>query len=226
MTYDEVIKFLNDNSEEKLKNFSKKLTPTNDYIYGVRIPVLRTLAKRIANENPTEFLSFKKSSLEEKQLHGYVLGYMKIDYADFLQRLQEFSLLIDNWSVCDTAVATFKIIKKHKKEFFNELPKYLSGGEFQIRLALIILLDYYIEEDYAEYIFNVCDEVKHDGYYVKMAVAWLISVCYVKMPKATEEYLKRANLDKFTFNKAIQKIIESFRVSDADKEKLKKMKVK
>ncbi len=226
MTYDEVIKFLNDNAEESLKNFSKKLTPTNDYIYGVRVPVLRSFAKRIASENPEEFLNFTKRSLEEKQLHGYVLGYMKTEYSEFVKNLEKFSVLIDNWCVCDTGVATFKIIKKHKKEFLNEIPKYLSGGEFQIRLALVILLDYYVEEEYLSYVFDVCDEVKHDGYYVKMAVAWLISVCYVKFPKQTEEYLHRAKLDKFTFNKAVQKTIESFRVSASDKEKLKKMKVK
>lgn len=226
MTYEEVIAFIKENSEEKLKDFSKKLTPTNDYVYGVRVPVLRAIAKRIAKENPLEFLSFEKHSLEEKQLHGYVLGYADFSYDVFVKQLKKFSLIVDNWAVCDTACATFKIIKKYKSDFLKEIDKYLSGSEFQIRLGLVILLDYYVEDAYAEYIFNACDSVNKDGFYVKMAVAWLISVCYVKIKIQTEEYLKRAKLDKFTFNKAIQKITESYRVSDSDKEKLKRMKVK
>ena len=226
MNYSQVIKLLEDNKETKYCEFSKKLTPTNDKIYGVRVPFLRSIAKQIAKENYKEFLTYKKNSFEEKQLHGFVLGYAKIDYLDFVIELEKFSRIIDNWAVCDTACATFKIINKHKDEFLLEIKKYLLGSDFQIRLALVLLLDYYIEDKYMNYIFTVCDSIYNDNYYVKMATAWLLSVCFVKFPKQTEEYLSQAKLDKFTFNKTIQKITESYRVCESDKEKLKKMKVK
>lgn len=227
MTYEETMNFIKENSEEKVAAFSARLTPTADKIYGVRVPLLRELAKRIAKENPEEFLRETKNSLEEKMLHGFVIGYMKCDFNEFVKNVKYFAGLVDNWAVCDTACSTFAQIKKHREEFLPVITEFLSGGDFDRRLGYVMLLDYYVDKEYAPYIFAACDEVKEaDGYYVKMAVSWLISVCYVKIKDETEEYFTRHKLDKFTFNKAIQKITESFRVADSDKEKLKKMKVK
>lgn len=226
MNKKQVIYFLENHADESYKNFCSKLTPTNDKIYGVKVPILRTFAKEIAKTEAKEFLNLPKDSFEEKCLHGFVLGYAKLDFEEFVLQIKKFSLLIDNWAVCDTACSTFKIIKKHKDEFLPIIKNLLEGEDFQVRFALVLLLDYYVEDNYVDYIFSVCDSVERQNYYVKMAVAWLISVCYVKQRQKTDEYLKRAKLDKFTFNIALQKIRESFRVSQEDKQKLKEMKVK
>ena len=101
------------------------------------------------------------------------------------------------------------------------LQKYLnSDKEFEVRFGIVMLLDYYISEEYIEKILKIFDETKHEGYYVKMAVAWAISICYIKFPQETEEYLKNNNLDEFTYRKSIQKIKESYRVSKDQKQKL------
>jgi len=172
-------------------------------------------------------LAQPKNSLEEKMLHGFVIGYMKCDFAEFVARIKDFVPMIDNWAVCDTASSTFKRINKHREEFLPVIEEFLDGGEFYRRLAFTLLLDFYVSDGYADYIFEATDNItEDDGYYVKMAAAWLISVCYVKLKERTEKYLTGGTLEKFTLNKAIQKITESYRVEEADKLRLKKLKVK
>ena len=78
-----------------------------------------------------------------------------------------------------------------------------------------------VYKEYIDKILKIFDVTKHDGYYVKMAVAWAISVCYIKFPKVTEQYLDNSNLDEFTYKKSIQKIRESYRVTPEQKRRLK-----
>lgn len=89
-----------------------------------------------------------------------------------------------------------------------------------------MLLNFYVEEDYVELVLSNLDKIKHDGYYVKMAVAWAISICYVKFSETTLNYLKENNLDYFTYNKSLQKICESLKVSKEEKNIIRGMKVK
>lgn len=95
-----------------------------------------------------------------------------------------------------------------------------------MRFAVVSVLDYFIKETYLERVFAIFDRISHEGYYVKMAVAWAVSICFVKYPEETWEYLKRDHLDCFTHNKAIQKARESYRVSKEDKERLLSLKRK
>ena len=87
-----------------------------------------------------------------------------------------------------------------------------------------MILDYYIEEKYLKEIYKICDKIKHEGYYVKMAVAWCLSICLIKYYDQTIEYLNNCHLDDFTYQKSIQKAIESYRITKEQKEELKKMK--
>ena len=95
-----------------------------------------------------------------------------------------------------------------------------------MRFGVVMLLDYYIEEAYIDRVLRLLNEARHDGYYVKMAVAWAVSVCYVKFPEKTMEYLKNNTLEDFTYNKALQKITESLRVGRDEKELIRSMKRK
>ncbi|MFW5647387.1 MAG: DNA alkylation repair protein, partial [Acetivibrio ethanolgignens] len=102
-----------------------------------------------------------------------------------------------------------------------------SDREYFIRFGVVMLLDYYVDGEYLEKLYAVFDSIHHEGYYVKMAVAWALSVCYVKFPKETRRYLENNKaLDDFTYNKAIQKTCESYRVEPEEKERLKTMKRK
>ena len=87
-----------------------------------------------------------------------------------------------------------------------------STQEYEIRFAVVCLLDFFINETYIEQVLDLLLQVHHEGYYVKMAVAWAISVCYVKFPKKQKVVFEENLLDDFTHNKSIQKIRESYRV--------------
>ena len=108
------------------------------------------------------------------------------------------------------------------------IKKYLkSNKEFELRFALVVLLDYYITDEYIDRVLQILNTIKNNKYYVKMALAWAIQVCFVKQEEKTMQFLKNNNnLDDFTFNKALQKIIESYRVDEKTKEIMKKMKRK
>ena len=111
------------------------------------------------------------------------------------------------------------------KEMWDFLEQYInSDKEYEIRFAVVMYLNYYLTDDYIDEILCKIDKITNKEYYVQMAIAWLISFAYIKQKEKTEKYLLKTKLDKFTKNKSIQKICESYRVSDEDKERLKKIK--
>lgn len=227
MSYEEVIKELEKLSDEKLRAFNAKLTPTKDKMYGVKIPDLRNLAKKIAKEGGEDFLSHEKQSFEEKMLHGFVLCMKKRDFSAFARDIEDFARQIDNWAVCDCVAATCKQVKAHAEEFLPVVRRLIaSEREFHRRFGLILLLDYYVSPRWAEEVFLSCERVKKGEYYVNMAIAWLLSVCYVKMKEETKTYLKNCSLDEEVLKMTKRKILESYRVSDEEKDYIRKNGVK
>lgn len=226
MKNEEILDKLKELADEKYKKFHTGLCPGSKEILGVRIPLIRKLAQKLAKENFRDYLKEAENKFyEETVLQGLVIANAKMDFTEKLKYIQEFVPKIDSWAVCDTFCADLKDIKKNKETMWKFIQKYFkSNKEFELRFAIIILLDYYIEEKYINEIFKIVDKIRTDKYYVQMGIAWLISVLYVKYPNETMEYLKENNLDKFTYNKSIQKIIESYRVKDESKEILRKMK--
>ena len=178
-------------------------------------------------ENFKEYISFEKTIYyEEVMLQGMLIGLIKdTDIKEILSIIKDFVPKIDNWAVCDIFCSGLKVVNKNKETVWNFIQKYLkSKKEFELRFAIVMMLDYFIDEKYINEVLTILDNIKHDGYYVKMAVAWTVSVAFVKYPKITMKYLEKNNLDDWTYNKALQKICESFRVSKEMKEKIKKMK--
>lgn len=127
----------------------------------------------------------------------------------------DFVSRIDNWSLCDSFCAGLKFAAEYQEETWAYLQRFLwSEEEYAVRFGVVMLLNYFINETYIGRLFDVFRAVGHDGYYVKMAVAWAVSICYVKFPERTEAYLEHSGLDDFTFQKALQKIAESRCVSE------------
>lgn len=214
--------------DEKYKKFHSSLCPNVDNIIGVQIPKLRTIAKEIAKESPEEFLNYTQTQYyEEKVLYGLVIGYMKADLKTRKYYLDKFVPIIDSWAVCDCCISSFKFVNKNKEEMWTYTQKYLkSNKEFELRFAVVLLMDYYLTEEYIDKVLEIYNNIKNDAYYVKMAVAWALSVCYIKFPEKTMKLFKNNQLDDFTYNKALQKIIESNRVSKEEKDQIRKMKRK
>ena len=226
----EVKKKLKELSDEKYKNFHSNLCQnTKTPILGVRIPVLRQYAKELKNKYGIEIIDkIGEDYYEEIMLKGMLIGLQnKVSYEDIKQQIEKIVPKIDNWAICDTFCAGLKITKKYKNEMLELIQSYLnSKEEFELRFAIVMLFDYYIDDDHINMILDICDKVKHEGYYVKMAVAWTISICLVKYYDVTKSYLNSCNLDDFTYNKSLQKAIESYRISEKQKNELRKMKRK
>ena len=226
MTNQEIRKRIEELADEKYKKFHSSLCPNVDSIIGVRVPVLRNFAKEIAKDNWKEYLeNAQNNSYEEILLQGMVIGLSKMKLEELKYYLDKFIPKIDNWAVCDITVAGLKLTKKYKEEMWEYLSKHLkSNKEFELRFAIVMILDFYIIDGYIDEVLKILNNINHEGYYVKMAVAWAISVCYIKYPDMTLKLLENNKLDDFTYNKSIQKIIESYRVDNKTKEKLRKMK--
>ena len=215
-------------ADKKYKEFHKGLCPGTENILGVRVPILRNYAKKLAKEYEIKALleNIDNEYYEEIMLQGMLIGLEKDkDIQNILEDIERFVPKIDNWAVCDVFCAGLKITKKHLQEMWDFLQKYVtSDKEFEIRFGVVMILDYYITEEYLEKNFAIFDYIQSDKYYVQMAGAWAISICLINFYDKTIEYLKQAKIDKFTYNKALQKAIESYRISDEQKAELRKMK--
>lgn len=213
--------------DKKYKEFHKGLCPGTENIVGIRVPILRNYAKELLKQYDWKTLikNIDNEYYEEIMLQGMVIGLAKDDFKSIIQEIEKFLPKIDNWAVCDTFCAGLKITKKHKKEMWNFIQKYIqSKKEFEVRFSVVMILDCYIEDEYLEKIFEIFDSIKREEYYIQMAVAWAISICLIKYYDKTLNYLKTTNLDKFTYNKALQKAIESYRITKEQKQTLRDMK--
>lgn len=214
--------------DEKYREFNRSLVPGEILpMLGVRMPILRDIAKQIAKADFTAFLTEKALWHEELLLQGMVIGYAKLTDKERAAYLDWFVPQIDNWAVCDSCCMTYKFMKQNQDFWYDYLMQYMrSDKEYEIRFAVVALLDHFVNETYIERLLEHFSDIHNDAYYVKMAVAWAVSVCYVKFPEKTNAFLEDNAMDNFTHNKAIQKIRESYRVSQDDKERLKGLKRK
>lgn len=212
-------------AEDKYRSFSASLTPGKENILGVRLPLLRKIALQLVKGNWRDYLkTAQDDTMEEVMLQGMVIGYCGADIEEVLELSTRFIPKIDCWSVCDSFCGGLKLTNTHKERMWEFLQAYLaSNQEYDIRFGVVMLL-YYLEPDYAPLAFAHFDRIKHEGYYVKMAVAWVLSMYYVKLPELTMEYLKNNSLDKFTYNKALQKITESLKIDKETKDRIRSMK--
>ncbi len=210
------------------QQFSASLLPTITNILGVRIPALRIMAKQIVKDDWRIYLQQADHEyFEEVMLQGMVIGYAEMDIEERLQYMTDFVPKIDNWSVCDRFCGGLKFTSTHQQPVWEFILPYLSSEhEYEVRFAVVMLLTYYVDEYYIQDVLRHLDRVQHEGYYVKMAVAWAISICYIHLPEPTMHYLQHNQLDRFTYNKALQKITESYRIDPETKHHIRSMRLK
>ena len=219
-------------SDVKYKKFSSALIPGVDNILGVRLPILRKIAKEIAKYDWQKlFLNLNTAGeeyMEDTLLAGLVLSYVKDeDFNRMLKLTADFVPRIKNWAVCDCFCNGLKFVKKDKRKAFEFLSPYLkSEDEYELRFGVVMLLSRFVDAEFIDEILDILFSLKTDYYYARMAIAWAISICYVKFPQKTYVRLEKNDLDNFIHNKSISKIIESYRVSKEDKDKLKLLKRK
>lgn len=217
----EILQHLFDLRDEKYRQFHSKLCPGTENIIGIRVPILRNYAKELkkAGVSPKDTGT---GYYEEILLRGMLTGLAKYGSFDaFRDDIADFVPLIDNWGVCDVFCAGLKQTKKYKKEILPFLIPYLSSpNEFEVRFAVVMLLDYYTDDEYIDETLRLLKTAVHEGYYAKMAVAWALSAALVKYYDKTLLFMRENGFDKFIHNKAIQKARESYRIPDERKRKL------
>lgn len=230
----------------------KELSGSAASVMGVRLPALHKLAKKLAKGDWRETLEAFEAAgkndgilcFEERLLWGFLIGEVtspgeskrqenrlksagaKCEApADKLELVRAFLPQIDNWSVCDSFCAGLKFAKKFPEETWGFLqPLFQNENTYVVRFAVVMCINHFITEEYVDKPLLIFDEIVQEDYYVKMAVAWAVSICYVKFPGRTQRWLEGCRLDVFTYNKALQKIVESRCVDEETKAKIRKMK--
>lgn len=224
LDYDLLLQALEDISDIKHKEFHSGLVPNVDNMLGIPVPKLRAIAKKLVKEcdDIEAYFSYVGNKYyEELMLCGIVIGCIKCEWNTRLDYIRAFIPKIYDWAVCDTFCSGIKPSKDELANFRKFIEPYLySEKEFEIRFAVVILLQKYVNNDYISSTLEALANIKSDKYYVKMAVAWALSVCYIKYPTLTIELFSKYTLDKWVQNKAIQKCRESFRVSKEQKKEL------
>ncbi len=228
MIRDDIRKELYNLQDKEYRDFQSKLIPDVDvsYFVGVRTPDLRKLAKLMSKRDDiNEFLSDLPHELfDENQLHAFIISEIK-DFDSCLAHVESFLPYVNNWATCDQMSP--KVFKQHKAELLGLIDSWLASGEtYTVRFAIKMLMEHFLAEDFkVEYAEKVAT-VTSDEYYVKMMVAWYFATALAKNYDEVVPFIENKRLEKWTHNKAIQKSVESYRITDDQKEYLKTFKIK
>ena len=219
-------------ADDDYREFSKKGIPTERPFIGVRIPQTREIVKEISPCFCTEFLKTEPVAIEEVLARGMVI--YELSYEEMMVKRSEINGkswfdsqvdIIDNWCTCDVFCSgVTKRIKGHLAEVLDQKIECLlnDSREFAVRVGLVLLKCAYVDFDYLNVIFDRVENLR-ERYYIKMASAWLVAECFTKYPEETFAYLKVSKLPKWTHNRTISKICDSYRVAEEDKVVLRKM---
>lgn len=206
-------------SDEKYRDFNRRLIPGVGPMLGVRMPHLRAIARQITAGDWRAFLNNCTGRYHEARLlQAMVIGSAPCGEEERLALVRDFVPQIDNWAVCDCFCGELKAARRQPEPYFDLACAFAgSGQEYEMRFAAVLLLCHFVNDAYIDAVLALYGGMRHAGYYLKMAVAWGLSVCYVQYPQKTLALLESTQLDDFTHNKAIQKCRESLRVSPEDK---------
>lgn len=220
--YQQWLESLQRYSDDKYRMFSEKLIFTKYPMLGIRTPILTQVVKSILMTDIYQFLQQTTYQYyEEVMIEGFVIASFK-DPKVQIAYLDTYISKIDNWALCDMVISRMKLVKKYPEIYFEWLQTLLkNNNEFYKRFGYVLLLNYYVEDIYLDKIFELCNAYASSDYYVQMAIAWLLSYCYLQDKDKTLSYLKHNQLDTFTCRKAVQKIRESLRISKEEKVMLK-----
>ena len=224
---DKVLKLLNSKADKEYAIFQAKLTPNvaPELFIGVRVPEVRNLAKTFINDKDSaSFLEeLPHKYYDEYMLHGVLISLIK-DYDKVIYYLDKFLPYVDNWAVCD--ICSPKCFKKHKIELLKEIEKWIkSKHTFTIRFGIEMLMSWYLDDDFKKEYLEMVSIIRSNEYYVNMMIAWFFATALTKQWGSTIKYIEENKLSPWVHNKTIQKAIESYRITNEQKDYLRKLKV-
>ncbi len=211
----------------KYRDMQIKIIPTISpgSIIGVRTPELKTMAKDILKAGDyMDFLGeLPHRYFEENQLQAFIISGMK-DLKECMEELEKYLPYVDNWATCDQMSP--KIFKKHKEELLTHIKEWIrSDKTYTIRFGVGMLLEHFLDEDYDPQYPEMVAGIRSEEYYVNMMVAWYFATALAKQYESIIPYIEQKRLDDWTHNKAIQKSVESRRITEEQKNYLKSLKV-
>ena len=212
----------------KYKDFQSSLIPNveKDLFIGVRTPQLRAFAREIVNDEDTiDFLKdVPHKYFDENQLHAFVISLGK-DFDETVGAVEAFLPYVDNWATCDQLSP--KVFRKHKKELLPYIKKWIKSRKtYTVRFAIGMLMEHFLDDDFDMQYPKMVAGVKTNEYYINMMIAWYFATALAKQYDAIIPFIENKNLETWTHNKAIQKSVESRRISTNQKEYLKTLKGK
>lgn len=208
------------------RDFQIKLIPnlSPDRMIGVRTPDLRKYAKQLAKSGCAEELlkELPHAYFDENQLHAFIISEIK-EYEKCIEEVNRFLPYVDNWATCDQLSP--KAFKKHRQELLEEIKKWMASDQtYIIRFGIGMLMQHFLDEDFKAEYPEMVAVIRSEEYYVNMMIAWYFATALAKQYDEVLPFVRNYRLDKWTHNKAIQKSVESNRISPEQKEYLKSLK--
>ena len=227
MNRNEIVTELFRLQDKKYAAFQAKLIPTAeaDRIIGVRTPELRTFAKKLfKDKNIALFLtSLPHPYFEENQLHTFVISLEK-DFGKCIAQVEAFLPFVDNWATCDQLSP--RVFKKEAEKLLPYICTWIKSDQvYTVRFAIGMLMQHFLDERFDPKYADMVAAVRSEEYYVNMMIAWYFATALTKQYAAILPYLEGKKLDDWTHNKAIQKSVESYRITAEQKAYLKTLKI-
>lgn len=212
----------------KYRDFQSKLIPTvaADTVIGVRTPALRKYANQLTKQGDIQtFLQeLPHRYFDENQLHAFIISEMK-DYDACMEELVRFLPFVDNWATCDQMSP--KVFKKHRRELLEQIEAWIRTSEiYTVRFGIGMLMQHFLDVDFELKYPEMVAEIRTDEYYINMMIAWYFATALAKQYEHVIPFIEERRLDAWTHNKAIQKSVESYRISPEQKRYLKSLKIK
>ena len=223
-----VVKSLFSMQDLDYKAFHAKLIPNikEEVIIGVRTPELRKYAKEFSKtEEAQEFIKILPHKYyEENNLHGFIIEQIK-DFDECIEEVERFLPYVDNWATCDMMAP--KVFKKNLPQLLEKIKVWIKAEyTYTVRFAIEMLMKYFLDNEFDIVYPKMVVEVKSDEYYINMMIAWYFATALAKQYDSILPFIENKELDIWTHNKAIQKAIESRRVSQEQKDYLRTLKIK
>ncbi|HBR05126.1 MAG TPA: DNA alkylation repair protein [Lachnospiraceae bacterium] len=222
---EKIVKELFEMQDEKYRDFQSALIPGSDLekVIGIRTPLLRKYAKNLPLEDAKAFLlELPHEYFDENQLHAFIVSEIK-DIDACIKEVNTFLPYVDNWATCDQMSPV--IFKKHKDKLLVEVKRWIASSEtYTVRFGIKMLMQHFLDEDFNLEYPEMVAKIQSEEYYVKMMIAWYFATALAKQYDSVIPFIEEGRLEKWTHNKAIQKSIESYRITTEQKKYLRSLK--
>lgn len=222
---EKIVKELFEMQDEKYRDFQSALIPGSDLekVIGIRTPLLRKYAKNLPLEDAKAFLlELPHEYFDENQLHAFIVSEIK-DIDACIKEVNTFLPYVDNWATCDQMSPV--IFKKHKDKLLVEVKRWIASSEtYTVRFGIKMLMQHFLDEDFNLEYPEMVAKIQSEEYYVKMMIAWYFATALAKQYDSVIPFIEEGRLEKWTHNKAIQKSIESYRITTEQKKYLRTLK--